>query len=216
MTSALGLSVESQPWPAGRAAVGFLSEGVLREVAQFNDPAEALRAGQECDGSSVIVWTDDDGVPHTRWCGNGPAQLPPALAEEMLAAGYRANGIRRRPRWAREHKFQAEHQATGEPEHKPVRRKPVRRKSRRQSTSTPKEMPMTEPTDDEAAAIINAERKAGKLLARLGVNRRAALAYREVADLRAAGASAEDIEAAEQLAQALTDVALSDLDADDG
>ena len=74
---------------------------------------------------------------------------------------------------------------------------------------------VTEPTDDEAREIIAAERRAGKLLARLGLNRRAALAHREVADLRAAGADPETIEHAEQVAATLTDLALADLDTDD-
>ncbi len=68
-----------------------------------------------------------------------------------------------------------------------------------------------EPTDDEAQQIIRSERAAGQLLARLGLTRRAALAHREVADLRAAGASAETIEQAEQVAAALTDLALAEL-----
>ena len=188
-------SVESVPWPASHAAVvGFFSgDHVLREVVRFGDLAEALRAGRERGATrSVVVWTDDHGVPHSRWVGCDP--LPRDLADAMYAAGYGANGTRRRDRWEQETKFMATEKAARQP----------------------KEKPMTEqPTDDEAAAIIRAERKAGKLLARLGLNRRAALAYREVADLRAAGATAEAIEAAEQVAQTLTDLALADLD-DDG
>jgi hypothetical protein len=82
---------------------------------------------------------------------------------------------------------------------------------------TPDEEPaVTEPTDDEQAQrIIDAERKAGRHLARLGVNRRAALAHREHADLIAAGASPEQIAAAEMVAKALSDAALAAIDPDE-
>jgi hypothetical protein len=67
----------------------------------------------------------------------------------------------------------------------------------------------------EAQQIIAAERRAGALLARLGLSRRAALAHREHADLLAAGASQQQLDAAEMNARALTDAALADIDTDE-
>jgi hypothetical protein len=46
------------------------------------------------------------------------------------------------------------------------------------------------------------------------LTRRAALAHREVADLRANGADQEAIDAAEMNAKALTNLALADIDED--
>jgi hypothetical protein len=186
-----------EPWPVehlGRAALGFFHDGSLTEVVKFSDLATALRAGRErAESESLLAWTDETGV-HIR---RDPVPFPRDLTEEMLACGYMADGTRRRRRWT-ETRFQ-------------VRDHEIR------TPTTTEETPMTEPpTDDEAAAIIAAERRAGTLLARLGLNRRAALAYREVADLRAAGATAEAIEAAEQVAQTLVDLALADIDDDVG
>jgi hypothetical protein len=77
------------------------------------------------------------------------------------------------------------------------------------------EAPMTEPDDDSAREIINAERKAGRLLAKLGLTRRAALAHREHADAIAAGLPEEQIAAAAQHATDMTALALAAIDTDD-
>lgn len=183
------------PWPPSRVVVGFFSDKVLRHVVRFGDLADALRAGQ--DQGRVVVWTDDKGVPHTRWGGPDPLPLP--VSEEYRLCGYRVNGLRSKEheKRLRESKFRA-HEGTA---------------AMRTTKPTPtKEITVTEPpTDDDADKIIDAERKAGRLLARLGLNRRAAHAHREHADLIASGAPQDQIDAAEELAKTLTDLALADL-----
>lgn len=79
--------------------------------------------------------------------------------------------------------------------------------------TTPEETTMTEPlTDDEVAEIIEAERKAGRHLARIGIDRRACAAWREVADLLAADTDPEIVDVAKKVAQSLSDIVLAGLD----
>jgi hypothetical protein len=95
----------------------------------------------------------------------------------------------------------------------PPRRNGYERKERPMPRKPEEEPAVTEPTNDEALKIIDAERRAGKHLARIGLNRRAALALREVADLYANGADQETIELAEKVAQTLTDLSTAAIDA---
>jgi hypothetical protein len=182
---------------SGQPATGFRSFPSI-EAARA---AEAARAGRPCcvacQGQHSIVFTTPGELHVER--GSDPFPVPRDLAAAFRQA-YPPPPPPRYPGSNGHHRSKEALDVTRKPDTAP----------------TEEETAVTEePDDEQAQAIIAAERRAGRLLARLGLNRRAALAHREHADLLAAGASPEQIDAAEQLAATLTDLALADLDADD-
>jgi hypothetical protein len=185
---------------------------VDRAAAVLDDAKRDGPCSPGCLGRHFLVWCEPGRVRVTLGAHDTPPQ-PTDLRRALWAAGYErpfgATTASTPARWPAP--------ASLNPRLGPPARNGHRRREDQMSAKppTPKEPAVTEPpTDEQAAAIIASERAAGRHLARIGVNRRAALAHREVADLRANGADPEAIEAAELVAKALTDAALADLDGD--
>jgi hypothetical protein len=182
-----------KPARAGRVVVACLRpEGGIRwrsfPTLADAERAERARAGRQCDGLCEHQHTIAYATP-------GALHLEHGLGDPAPVPPSLAGAI-----------LQAY----------PPRRNGYQWKERPMTRKPDEEPAMTEPTNDEAQKIIDAERRAGKHLARIGLNRRAALALREVADLYAAGADAETIELAEKVAQTLTDLSTAAIDAELG
>jgi hypothetical protein len=180
-----------KPARAGRVVVACLRpEGGIRwrsfPTLADAERAERARAGRQCDPLCEHQHTIAYATPGALHLERGLGD-PPPVPESLAGAVLQAY---------------------------PPRRNGYERKERPMTRKPDEEEPaMTEPTNDEAQKIIDAERRAGKHLARIGLNRRAALALREVADLYANGADPETIELAEKVAQTLTDLSTAAIDA---
>jgi hypothetical protein len=177
-----------KPARAGRVVVACLRpEGGIRwrsfPTLADAERAERARAGRQCDDLCEHQHTIAWAEPGVLHLARGLGD-PPPVPESLIGAILQAYPPRRN----------GYHQ---------------RKEHRMHKEATP----MTEPTNDEALKIIDAERRAGKHLARIGLNRRAALALREVADLYANGADQETIALAEKVAQTLTDLSTAAIDA---
>jgi hypothetical protein len=172
------------------------------DAARAADARRPARCSPSCQGRHYVCWCDPSGLHIEAGC-HDRQPVPASRAAAFREAGYTVDGRRKRKRWA-----------TRTPPAGQETRVTTKPKPKRTETAA-----MTEPTepldDDTAQQIIAAERRAGRHLAKIGLNRRAALAHREVADLRSNNADAETVELAEKVAQTLTDLALADLDADE-
>jgi hypothetical protein len=171
--------------PQREGGTGWRSFPTLADAQEAERARAGRKCSEACEQAHAVCWAEPGKLHVVRGVGD-PAPVPSSLAGAIWQAyPPHRNG----------------HQNGHRRKEKPVPRKP-------------KEATVTEPTDEQVDAIIAAERKAGTHLARIGLNRRAVAAYREVADLRANLADAEAIELAEKVAENLTALSTAEMDPD--